>query len=160
MSVGTNKRHLASSRPCRGCLHARTRTHWVTNACDLYSMVKGRKSAATQTVLTHQRRVLLVSSNTPRGGITGKPNHNTVLRACLCLPPCVALCNSQSARTPCVPQHLHSHPAATVLYAAALQVLASSAAAARLSKPRTLRSLGDILPDWGLSKHSALWSVC
>jgi len=28
MSVGTNKRHPVSSRPCRGFLHAHTRTHW------------------------------------------------------------------------------------------------------------------------------------
>jgi len=55
---------------------------------------------------------------------------------------------------------LTSHPAATVLSAAALPLIASSAAAARLSKPKTLRSLGDILEDWGLSKHSALWSGC
>jgi len=36
MSVGTNKRHHVSSRPRRGFLHARTRTHWVTSACDLF----------------------------------------------------------------------------------------------------------------------------
>ena len=106
MWVGTNKRYLVSSRPRRGCLHARTRTDWVTNTCDLYSMVKGLKSDATQTVLARQRRVLLVGSNTPRGGIAGKPNHDTVPRSRLCLPPCVALCNSRSARTPCVPQPL------------------------------------------------------
>ena len=112
--------------------------------------------------LSHQRQVLLVCSNTPRGGIAGKPNHNTVLGARLCLPPCVALCNSCSARTPCVPQPLPSHPAATVLYAAALPLLASSAAAVRL-RVQTKNSevtAGDILPDWGLSKHSALWSGC
>ena len=57
-------------------------------------------------------------------------------------------------------QPLPSHPAATVSSADALPPLASSAAAARLSKPKTLRSLGDILEDWGLSKHSALWSWC
>jgi len=43
MSVGTNKRHLVSSRPCHGCLHARTRTHWVTNACDLIPWKKVRR---------------------------------------------------------------------------------------------------------------------
>jgi len=36
MSVGTNKRHLVSSQPRRGFLHARTRTHWVTSACDFF----------------------------------------------------------------------------------------------------------------------------
>ena len=35
MLVGTNKRNPVSSWPCRGCLHARTHTHWVTSACDL-----------------------------------------------------------------------------------------------------------------------------
>jgi len=100
-------------------------------------MVKGRKSATTQTVLAHQRRVLLVGSDTHRGGIAGKPNHDTAPRTHLCLPPCVALCNSRSARTRCAPQPLPSHPAATVLSAAALPLLASSAAAARLSKPKT-----------------------
>ena len=36
MLVGTNKDHLVSSLPRRGFLHARTRTHWVTIACDLF----------------------------------------------------------------------------------------------------------------------------
>jgi len=37
MLVGTNKRHADSSRdPRGGVLHARTRTHWVTGACDLF----------------------------------------------------------------------------------------------------------------------------
>jgi len=44
-------------------------------------MVKGRKSATTQTVPAHLRRVLLVSSNTHSGGIAGKPNHDTTLPA-------------------------------------------------------------------------------
>ena len=78
--------------------------------------------------------------------------NGTVPLARLCLPPCVALCNSGSARMPCAPQPLPSHPATTVSSAAALPLLASSAAAARLSKPKT-PTLGDILKDWGLSKH-------
>jgi len=41
-------------------------------------MVKGWKSAQTQTVLAHQRQVLLVGLDTHRGGIAGKPNHDTV----------------------------------------------------------------------------------
>jgi len=72
----------------------------------------------------------------------------------------VALFNSRSARTPCVPQPLPSHVAVTVSYAAVLPLLASSAAAVRLSKPKTPRLIRDILPDWGLNKHSALWSGC
>jgi len=121
-------------------------------------MVKGQKSASTQTVLDYQRRVLLVGSYPPRGGITGKPNHDTVPRVRLCLPACVALFNSRSGRTPCVPQSLPIHPAVTVSYTVALPLLVSSAASARLSKSKTPRSLGDILPDWGLSKHSVLVS--
>ena len=56
-----------------------------------------------------------------------------------CLPTCVALCNCRSARTLCAPQPLPSHPAGTMSSAAALPLLASSAAAARLSKPKTPR---------------------
>ena len=104
--------------------------------------------------LSHQRQVLLVCSNTPQVDITGKANHDTVPRTHLFLPPC------HSARTPCVPQPLSSHPAVTVSYAAALMLLASSAAGTRLSKPKTPRLLGDILSDWGLNRHSALWSGC
>ena len=155
----TNKQHLVFSRPRGGCLHTRTRTHWVTNACDLITRKKVTR-VMQPTVLTHQRRVFLFGSNTLRGGIIRKPNHDTVRRARLCLPPCVALCNSRSARTPCVSQPLPSHPVSTVLYTSVFRLLASSAAVAGLSKPKTPRSLGDILPDWGVNKHPALWSGC
>ena len=86
--------------------------------------------------------------------------HDTVPRTRLCLPPCVALCNSRSARTRCVPQPLPIQLAARVSYVPVLPLLVSSAAVVRLSEPKTPRSLGDILPHWGLSKHSALWSGC
>jgi len=46
-----------------------------------FSMVKHQKSATTQTVLTHQRRVLLVGPDTHRGEIAGKPNQDTAPRA-------------------------------------------------------------------------------
>ena len=140
------------------CMHARVHTGLRTHVTLSHS--KGQKSTSTQTVLAHQRQVLLVCSNTPRGDITGKANHDTVPRTHLFLPPCVVLCNSHSARTPCVPQPLSSHPVVTVSYVAALMLLASSAAGTRLSKPKTPRLLGDILSDWGLNRHSVLWSGC
>jgi len=89
-------------------------------------MVKDRKSTTTQTVLAHQRLEPLVGPDTHRGEIAGKPNHDTAPRARLCLPPCVAMYNSHSARMPCAPQPLPSHPVSTVSSAAALPLLAAA----------------------------------
>jgi len=68
-------------------------------------MVKGQKSATTQTVLTHQRQVLVVGPNTHQGGIAGKPNHNTTLPArafvCHLVLPCHAATVIVHARRVC-----------------------------------------------------------
>jgi len=92
------------------CMYARAHTGLRAHVTFFHG--KRSKSSTTQTVvdhqtvLDHQRRVLLVDPDTHRGEIAGKPNHDTAPHARLCSPPCVVTHTHTHTHTY---THTHTH---------------------------------------------------
>ena len=132
------------------CMHARAHTGLQSHVT--FSRGKRVEECYTSDSACASETSALVSPDTPRCGITGKPNHDTVPPAHALVYHLVLPCATVVVHARCV-RHSFTQPSALPLFT-------SSAAATRLSKPKTPRSLGEILADRGLSKHSALWSRC